>query len=218
MKIYRTSDGYRFYLQEDGSLTDSINIEDSDMIYPSLEDLFEDEEPNLIGNTDCEMINKMTPGKYYIGDPCYVLDHDILDRMFISHEKQREKNNTFIDHTGYCIDDRDKHIFKFEGYNYSIISTLIGDGRFNDGTGKEYFVDSGTLSCIPMELIEKYPYINRLGRSETKFTIDNGYGHIVTMTEDFSIQYEDNLDDYIHVVIGKTKINIPAWYFKTNHK
>ena len=44
MKIYRTSDGYRFYLQEDGSLTDSINIEDSDMIYPSLEDLFEDEE------------------------------------------------------------------------------------------------------------------------------------------------------------------------------
>ena len=49
MKIYRTSDGYTFYLQEDGRLSDSINIDESDMIYASLEDLFEDEEPNLIG-------------------------------------------------------------------------------------------------------------------------------------------------------------------------
>jgi hypothetical protein len=52
MKIYRTSDGYTFYLQDDGRLSDSINIDESDMIYASLEDLFEDEEPNLIGETE----------------------------------------------------------------------------------------------------------------------------------------------------------------------
>ena len=52
MKIYRTSDGYIFYLQEDGRLSGDKNIEESDMIFNSLEELFEDEEPNLIGETE----------------------------------------------------------------------------------------------------------------------------------------------------------------------
>ena len=52
MKIYRTSDGYTFYLQKDGTLTDAIDPDKADMIFESLEDLFEDEEPNLIGEAE----------------------------------------------------------------------------------------------------------------------------------------------------------------------
>tara|TARA_R100000234_G_C4845724_1_gene113015 strand:+ start:150 stop:356 length:207 start_codon:yes stop_codon:yes gene_type:complete len=39
---YRTSDGYTFYQQKDGTLTDHIDPEMSDMVFNSLDDLVND--------------------------------------------------------------------------------------------------------------------------------------------------------------------------------
>ena len=39
MKIYITSDGWSFYQQEDGTLTDTPNAEDCDLAYDSLDQL-----------------------------------------------------------------------------------------------------------------------------------------------------------------------------------
>tara|TARA_R110000787_G_scaffold164595_1_gene277714 strand:+ start:102 stop:266 length:165 start_codon:yes stop_codon:yes gene_type:complete len=39
MKIYQTEDGYKFYLQWDGSLTDHPNAENSDLVFNSFSEL-----------------------------------------------------------------------------------------------------------------------------------------------------------------------------------
>ena len=39
MNVYKTSDGYTFYQQSSGVLTDTPDIDDCDMMYPDLQTL-----------------------------------------------------------------------------------------------------------------------------------------------------------------------------------
>ena len=39
MNIYKTSDGYTFYEQPNGTLTDTIDVNDCDMMYSDLQTL-----------------------------------------------------------------------------------------------------------------------------------------------------------------------------------
>lgn len=49
MHVYKTSDGYTFYEQQDGSYADSQDKENADMVFDSLED--------LLANTDAEQVD-----------------------------------------------------------------------------------------------------------------------------------------------------------------
>lgn len=74
----------------------------------------------------------MPAGIYYIGDPCYVFDKATWKAYCdvgpgIVH--------TFLDHK--CLSFYTKH----------------GDGKYYDNEGFEYFVDSGTLGMIPIDII-----------------------------------------------------------------
>jgi hypothetical protein len=40
MKVYQTSDGYKFYVQSNGVVTDTPNIDDCDLMFDSVEELF----------------------------------------------------------------------------------------------------------------------------------------------------------------------------------
>ena len=122
---------------------------------------------------------KLPGGKYYIGDPCYVLDDSVLDKMFVPYMQFRKDSNIFIDNAP---------VFEFEKYKYSIASTLVGDGVYFDRADNEYGVDSGTLACIPMELIEKYPKIDKDGNSKIGSFLGD-YGHSKTIDNDFEFDY-----------------------------
>ena len=77
-------------------------------------------------------------GKFYIGDPCYVLSDDIYFDIW-------EKKYNFEDGV---IEVPDKGAFVVHG-------TAYGDGEYNDQYGNSYGVDSGTLAIIPIELVGK---------------------------------------------------------------
>ena len=47
MRIYRTEDGYTFYLQADGSLTDRPNPENTDLVFNSFREFIK-HNPNYV--------------------------------------------------------------------------------------------------------------------------------------------------------------------------
>lgn len=73
-------------------------------------------------------------GKYYIGDPCYVLS---------------EKNlHVAIDNMGTG------GISEIDGHQMWAHFTQYGDGTFTDQNGVEYAVDGAALAAVPIDLIE----------------------------------------------------------------
>ena len=78
----------------------------------------------------------MKPGKYYVGDPCYVIEpwEDWLD--------------VFLDQ---C--DNDGVIDKFRGEDCFVAYTMWGDGAYRDTDGRTYLVDAGCIAAIPVEII-----------------------------------------------------------------
>lgn len=77
-------------------------------------------------------------GKFWIGDPCYVLSDDVYYGVW-------DDKYNFEDGK---IDVDDKLSFLVHG-------TAYGDGSYQGTNGAEYGVDSGTLAVIPMDLVAK---------------------------------------------------------------
>jgi hypothetical protein len=99
----------------------------------------------------------MKAGTYYIGDLCYVLnDKDWSELCSIS-----ESNNKVLDGEFQLGDGR----------RFAIYRTAHGGGTYQDNTGREYWVESGTIGCILL--------------SEISNTYTTG-GHIVNMVSDFA--------------------------------
>lgn len=80
---------------------------------------------------------KYNPGRYYVGDPCYVLER-------------------------YEIALRANYDFNFVSYvsviEHNIIweaRTAFGDGFFEDQFGRGFSVDSGGLAVIPEALLDE---------------------------------------------------------------
>jgi len=82
------------------------------------------------------MNNQLPAGKYWIGDPCYV----------ISGEEWSE----FLD--PYWALDGNGGVFNFEEYKVCAFSTQYGDGCYDASDGSRLGVDAGMIGAIPMEL------------------------------------------------------------------
>jgi hypothetical protein len=76
----------------------------------------------------------MPPGKYYVGDLCYVM-----------HPQWKE----VCDLTGDdCIDGE----FNLKnGVRFAMHWTRWGDGMYQDQQGRDYPVDAGSIGCIRVE-------------------------------------------------------------------
>ena len=77
-------------------------------------------------------------GKYYIGDPSYVLDENLY------YDNLGEKYN--FSSGKYDINDNNDYIIIHDTHN--------GDGTFYDTKNRKYKVESGLIGLIPFKLIE----------------------------------------------------------------
>lgn len=85
-------------------------------------------------------VGKMPAGKYYLGDPCYVI-HDELWPEFCNQ-----------------IDDsriRNGDIITFQNHPVFVTSTNYGDGVYQDQLLNFYGVDAGIIALVPLEICKK---------------------------------------------------------------
>ena len=76
---------------------------------------------------------KFPAGTYYVGDIGYVSSRELWNQ--VCHKIISEKKRTF----------------RIDGVPCAALSTQFGDGIFNDEDGEVYYVDSGTIGCLPIE-------------------------------------------------------------------
>jgi len=92
--------------------------------------------------------NFLKPGKYYIGDICYVLRDDIYDDVW---GKKYEYNDG---------------VYKVEGIEFAVAGTAYGDGTYEGSDGREYSVDAGVIGVVPEKLwkedISNAPELGRI--------------------------------------------------------
>lgn len=81
--------------------------------------------------------NKLPPGKYYIGDPCYVIDDwDSFCSVWFSQP----------DNVG---------VFDFDGHDICVFYTQHGDGCYECSDGSMLSVDAGLIGAIPAALMTR---------------------------------------------------------------
>jgi hypothetical protein len=76
-------------------------------------------------------------GKYYVGDPCYVISDEHWDEL-------GEQTNWF----------QNNDSFKFKGNTCFTCGTAYGDGTYYDYEGREYGVDAGLIGVVPFKCID----------------------------------------------------------------
>ena len=109
----------------------------------------------------------MPPGKYYVGDLCYVM----------TNEEWREFCDITLD--GQKVKDGE---FEFkDGRRFATYSTAFGDGVYHDQYGHSYSVDAGLIGCILVEDIKADKYDNLLDLGailefDTEFVTSVGRG------------------------------------------
>ena len=121
-------------------------------------------------NEKDSVINASTD--FWIGDPCYVVPDDqwtaFCDNMF-AYEKRDENKDL-----PRCYISRVEH--EETGYVFHTWSTAYGDGSYhlmiNNDTVSTLCVDAGTLSVIPVGLIEHWKKQGEIGNYED-------LGHVV---------------------------------------
>ena len=81
----------------------------------------------------------MQPGKYYIGDLCYVMhgEWDEFCSLTISGDKVLDGEFNLKD-----------------GRRFATFTTAWGDGNYFDQNGKSYDVDAGLIGCIRLDDID----------------------------------------------------------------
>lgn len=101
--------------------------------------------PKVVSKNDWEFSGPLStvtltlpPGKYYIGDLCYVLGKDVYDKVF----------------GGY---DYEMGIYKEKatGYIFAMNGTAYGDGEYPGSDGKKFCVDAGIIGICPISLMAK---------------------------------------------------------------
>lgn len=134
---------------------------------------------------DSEVVITLPAGRYYIGDPCYVIPDSKWD-----------------DFCTVMFQTSDYHVVEFEGKPLLAGSTAYGDGCYNDQYGNQYGVDAGTLSVVPESLWNPTMSNDQVAQMGTIVVFEepfrasccNGFfqfGHIVINTDD---DVEDDVD------------------------
>lgn len=137
---------------------------------------------------------KLEPGKYYIGDPCYVF------------------NNEWSNICDYMFSDSNENVGRYDspkGYFVIYGSTAYGDGCYEGSDGNEYAVDSGTLGIVPFDAISIDNKLDlnsefklyRIVTFQEPFTVfidgdgQFNFGRIMIDTTSEDDYYEDYYDD-----------------------
>lgn len=121
---------------------------------------------------------KLKAGKYWIGDPCYVLgegqfgfDWDKFCSACFKDDPTGRLNEGVVDH---------------QGIRFAHFGTAYGDGCYGDQFGNSYGVDAGCLACIPAAFV----------RDE-----DAGLGTFHQFDNDFDCEYDEGKIIFGHVEI-----------------
>lgn len=123
------------------------------------------------------MNTKLTPGKYWIGDPCYVYPNtewqDFCNNLF---DKERGKK---------CVDGIE---MDYKDVSFLVIGTAYGDGNYSltqkDVEIASLGVDAGLLSIIPLHLVESWKGIKgEWGNDHTDLL---EIGHVIELTTEVS--------------------------------
>ena len=77
----------------------------------------------------------LPPGRYYIGDPGYVINKDHWKAFLESVDEQTRMT-------------------RFRGESCCVFQTQYGDGAYQDQGGNEYCVDSGLMAAVPEALMK----------------------------------------------------------------
>jgi hypothetical protein len=101
---------------------------------------------------------KFPAGKYFVGDVGYVASEEQWKQ--VCHK---------------IIEDK-KQTFRIDGVPFAVLSTAYGDGIYEDDDENCYYVDSGTLGCIPVEAMSN----------------ESNYGRIIEFTEPFTCSKRKN--------------------------
>lgn len=107
-------------------------------------------------------------GKYYIGDPCYVIGHEDHSRW-----------SRFCDILFKTPDDCMR---EFEGTQMFAAGTAFGDGCYDSTLGIGFGVDAGLIGAVPIELTDQDIPTSELKR----------LGTIVTFEEDFVAERDED--------------------------
>lgn len=111
------------------------------------------------------MSHILPAGRYYIGDPCYVLGTN-------DHAKWM----SILDATNYF----DGEVYELDGHKVWAHGTAYGDGCYSDNNNNSYPVDAGLIGVIPMELVEGIERVEK-----------QGLGAIHTFDAPFECSYDD---------------------------
>lgn len=120
-------------------------------------------------------MKKMTKGKYYIGDPCYIFEESWMD---------------VLNETHFFRDD------KLKGKDICGGGTAYGDGSYYDNQGREYAVDAGIIAILPVSML-------KIDNKETlKSVRASEYMHILEFKKDFECSAEDGIFTFGDIVIN----------------
>lgn len=126
---------------------------------------------------------KLEPGKYWIGDLCYVLNDDEWDEV--------------CDQIHYRPVDT---VLLKNGKVLYVMATMYGDGVYQSNTDKMYAVDSGTIGIIKYSDLSKFTDTDESGHvyeTEFPFEIDREQkGLLVFGGEIIDTGYSEEYNDY----------------------
>jgi len=114
----------------------------------------------------------MRPGRYYVGDLCYVMHpqwKQVCDLMFAT--------------SGNSVLDGEFNLAN--GVRFAVQSTAYGDGVYYDEQGRQYPVDAGLIGCIRVEdVYDPEWYLEGVHTVEFKnpFTLEYDNG-VITFVE-----------------------------------
>jgi len=77
-------------------------------------------------------------GRYYIGDPCYVIDGEAW--------------SDFLD--PYWDLDSRGGVFEYDGHKVCAFGTQYGDGCYEASNGAMLGVDAGMIGAVPLEIVK----------------------------------------------------------------
>lgn len=135
---------------------------------------------------------KLPKGWYMITDPCYVLSREDYEKVILKNlsgkkmkeviesgdENEIEQLNEMFNSSNGILEHKEHKLFNH--------GTYIGDGEYLDNEEFNYFVDSGQLSCVPIEIIE-----DEIFGKEMKKKMNVGGRRLEYFEEDFECSYDD---------------------------
>lgn len=114
----------------------------------------------------------LKPGRYWIGDPCYIVPDD--------------KWRALLDSCNYF----DVPLGTIDEVEVIAFRTMYGDGTYKDQSENEYGVDAGLIGIVSVEQAEK-----------SGWTVDKKLGTISEFKRRFNCTEEDGIITFGYVTI-----------------